>query len=73
MAGDMLQIEEGTLYPALYRIEQRGWIAGKWGISDNQRRARFYSLTAAGRRQLAVEQSDWEYLTRAMRKILQAT
>lgn len=73
MAADMLQIEEGTLYPALYRIEQRGWIAGKWGVSDNQRRARFYSLTAAGRRQLAVEQSDWEYLARAIRKILQAT
>ena len=70
MAADMLQVEEGTLYPALYRIEQRGWIAGKWGVSDNQRRARFYSLTRAGRRQLSHQTSRWEALARAVSRIL---
>jgi PadR family transcriptional regulator PadR len=73
MAEDMLRVEEGTLYPALYRIEQRGWIAGKWGVSENNRRARFYSLTAHGRKQLAAEQTRWAYLSLAIRKILEAT
>ena len=73
MAEDMLQVEEGTLYPALYRIEQRGWIAGKWGTSENNRRARFYSLTASGRKRLAAEQARWEYLSVAIRKIMEAT
>jgi transcriptional regulator len=73
MAGEMLRVEEGTLYPALYRIEQRGWIAGKWGLSDNNRRARFYTLTRAGRKRLAAEQSRWEYLSLAVRRVLKAT
>jgi transcriptional regulator len=73
LASDMLSVEEGTLYPALYRIEQRGWIAGKWGLSENNRRARFYTLTPAGRKQLAAEQSRWEYLSLAIRNILEAT
>jgi PadR family transcriptional regulator PadR len=73
LARDMLSVEEGTLYPALYRIEQRGWIAGKWGLSDNNRRARFYTLTPPGRKQLAAEQSRWEYLSLAIRNILEAT
>jgi PadR family transcriptional regulator, regulatory protein PadR len=73
LAKDMLSVEEGTLYPALYRIEQRGWIAGKWGLSENNRRARFYTLTAVGRKQLAAEQSRWEYLSLAIRNILEAT
>jgi PadR family transcriptional regulator, regulatory protein PadR len=73
MAEDMLRVEEGTLYPALYRIEQRGWIAGKWGLSENNRRARFYALTRVGRKRLAAEQSRWEYLSLAIRKVLEAT
>ena len=73
MAEDMLRVEEGTLYPALYRIEQRGWIAGKWGVSENNRRARFYTLTRAGRTQLAAEQSNWKYLSLAIRKVMEAT
>ena len=73
LAEDMLQIEEGTLYPALYRIEQRGWIESEWGVSENNRRARFYKLTRAGRKQLAVEESQWERLTSAVAKVLQAT
>ena len=66
-------IEEGTLYPALYRIEQRGWIESEWGVSENNRRARFYKLTRSGRKQLAVEESQWEHLTAAVAKVLQAT
>ena len=73
LAEDMLQIEEGTLYPALYRIEQRGWIESEWGTSENNRRARFYKLTRAGRKQLAAEEAQWEYLTAAVAKVLQAT
>jgi len=73
LANEMLQVEEGTLYPALYRIESRGWIESEWGLSDNNRRARFYQLTKAGRKQLAVEQSDWKNLSLAINRILQAT
>ncbi len=73
LAEEMLTIEEGTLYPALYRIEQRGWIEAEWGMSDNNRRARFYKLTRQGRKQLAVEESQWERLTTAIAKVLQAT
>lgn len=73
MAEDMLHVEEGTLYPALYRIEQRGWIAGKWGVSENNRRARFYALTPVGRKRLAAEQAHWKYLSLAIRKVLEAT
>ena len=73
LANDMLQVEEGTLYPALYRIEERGWIDSEWGLSENNRRARFYKLTRAGRKQLAVEESHWEYLSLAIKKVMQAT
>jgi transcriptional regulator len=72
LAEDMLTVEEGTLYPALYRIEERGWIESEWGVSENNRRARFYKLTRAGRKQLQVEESNWEYLSVAVRKILEA-
>lgn len=72
LADDMLRIEEGTLYPALYRLEQRDWIAGEWGQSDNNRRARFYTLTRKGRRQLAAEESAWANLTVAIGKVLKA-
>jgi len=73
LADDMLRVEEGTLYPALYRIEQRGWIVGKWGVSENNRRARFYALSKAGRKRLAAELSNWEHLSLAIRKIVEAT
>ena len=72
LAEDMLRIEEGTLYPALYRIEQRGWIESEWGTSENNRRARFYSLTAAGRRRLGVEQENWRLLVLAVGKVMQS-
>ena len=73
LAEDMLKVEEGTLYPALYRIEERGWIKSEWGISDNNRKARFYRLTRSGLRQLAAEEKHWEHLSIAIAKILQAT
>ena len=73
LAEDMLRVEEGTLYPALYRIEQRGWIESEWGTSDNNRRARFYRLTRSGRKQLVTEESHWEQLSIAIAKVLRAT
>ena len=73
LAEDMLTIEEGTLYPALYRIEQKGWIESEWGVSENNRRARFYKIPRRGRKQLDVEESQWEHLTAAVAKVLQAT
>ena len=73
LANEMLQVEEGTLYPALYRIESRGWIASAWGLSGNNRRARFYRLTRSGLRQLALERSDWEHVSMAINKVLRAT
>jgi transcriptional regulator len=72
LASEMLQVEEGTLYPALYRIEARGWIASEWGLSENNRRARYYRLTRAGRKQLAVEESQWQHLSLAINKVMQA-
>lgn len=67
---DVLLVEQGSLYPALHRLEERGWIASFWGVSDNRRRARFYRLTTKGRRQLAAETSRWEHLAQAVRRIL---
>jgi PadR family transcriptional regulator len=66
----VLNVNYGTLYPALHRLEARGWVAAKWGTTDNNRRARFYTLTAAGRRQLAAEQQTWERFSRALGLIL---
>ena len=71
MAEEMLKVEEGSLYPALYRLEERGWIKSEWGKSDNNRRARFYALTAAGRRQLGVEAENWRRLVLAVGKVMQ--
>jgi transcriptional regulator len=65
-----LRVEEGSLYPALHRIEQEGWIRSEWGISEKNRRAKFYSLTAAGRRQLAREEKKWDQLTAAVATVL---
>src|SRR5262245_60530144 len=66
----MLSVNYGTLYPALHRLETRGWVAAKWGTTENNRRARFYTLTAAGRRQLQVERDTWERFTTALGLIL---
>lgn len=71
LASDMLQVEEGSLYPALYRLEERGWIKSEEGVSENNRRARFYSLTAAGRKQLKVEEESWRLLVEAVGKVMQ--
>ena len=71
MAEEMLRVEEGSLYPALYRLEERGWVGSEWGKSDNNRRARFYTLTAAGRRQLGVEEENWRLLVLAVGKVLE--
>jgi len=69
-SADELLVEHGALYPALQRLESEGWIAGKWGTSSNNRRARFYSLTAAGRRQLTDETSKWKRLSQAIARVL---
>lgn len=73
LADDMLQVEEGTLYPALYRIENKGWIDSQWGVSENNRRARFYRLTRSGKKQLAVEESEWAHLSMVISKVMQTT
>jgi PadR family transcriptional regulator, regulatory protein PadR len=65
-----LQIPQGSLYPALHRLERRGWISASWGASDNNRRARYYELTRAGRKQLEAEAQDWERLTTAVALVL---
>src|SRR6185295_12553249 len=70
ISNDVLRVEEGSLYPALHRIEQAGWISSEWGTSENNRRAKYYRLTAAGRKQLAREEDGWERLTRAVAKVL---
>jgi transcriptional regulator len=73
MSEQMLSVEQGSLYPALYRIEQRGWVTAEWDINETGRRAKFYSLTRAGRRQLAVEEESWDMLALAIAKVRQAT
>ena len=67
---DLLQVETGSLYPALHRLEAKGWIAASWDLSEKGKRARFYRLTAAGRKQLTAEQSKWESFARAVALIL---
>ncbi len=66
----LLQLNQGTLYPALLRLEQRGWIASKWGISENNRKAKFYSLTRAGRRQLEAEAENWGRMSSMINRVL---
>ena len=73
ISDDQLRVQQGSLYPALHRLEHQGWIAAEWGASDNNRRARFYSLTRAGRRQLATEVSKWERLSAGVNLVLQRT
>lgn len=73
VSGDVLRVQQGSLYPALHRLEHQGWITADWGASENNRRARFYSLTSAGRRQLVVELSKWERLSAGVNLVLQRT
>ena len=70
VSDSLLQLNQGTLYPALLRLEQRGWIAAKWGISENNRKAKFYSLTRAGRKQLEREAADWMRIVDVMARLL---
>jgi transcriptional regulator len=71
VSRDALRVEEGSLYPALHRMEQDGWISAAWGTSENNRRARYYQLTAKGRKQLAAEEESWARLTQAVASVLQ--
>ena len=72
VTDDVFQIEEGTLYPALYKIENKGWVKGEWRITENNRRAKYYRLTAAGKRRLAEESRTWNLFAGAMAKIMTA-
>jgi PadR family transcriptional regulator PadR len=71
ISRDVLQVQQGSLYPALYRLERKKWIQAEWGASDNNRRAKYYSLTKAGRAQLEKEMADWDRLSSAVALILQ--
>ena len=71
VSSDVLRIQQGSLYPALHRLERRGWIKAQWGTSDNNRRAKFYELTRTGRKQLEVETDSWQKLTAAVAQILE--
>lgn len=71
VSSDVLRVEEGSLYPALHRMEQEGWISAEWGVSDNNRRARYYRLTAGGQKQLDAEEKNWSRLTQAVASVLQ--
>ena len=70
MSKDILHVEQGSLYPALYRLEAQGWIKAEWGVSDNNRKARYYKLTSAGRKQLAAEKDHWLRITRGIDLVL---
>ncbi len=71
-SGDLLRVEEGALYPALHRLELRGLLESEWGVSSNNRRAKFYSLTAAGRKRLALESTQWASLSMAIARVMEA-
>src|SRR6201996_4036175 len=70
---DVLEVEQGSLYPALHRLEDRGWVSSHWGVSENNRRAKFYRLTAVGRKQLTLETSRWRRMTRAIALVMGET
>jgi PadR family transcriptional regulator, regulatory protein PadR len=72
LSSDVLRIEQGSLYPALYRLEERGWIKADWGTSDNNRKAKYYELTRSGRRQLEAEEASWARLSGAVNQVLLA-
>lgn len=71
VSSDVLRIHQGSLYPALHRLERRGWIKARWGTSENNRRAKYYELTRAGRKQLEVEEESWRKLTTAVAQVLE--
>ena len=73
ISGDVLELNQGSLYPALLRLQQMGWITSKWGASDSNRRARFYTITAAGRKQLATEAANWERISDIMARFVRPT
>ncbi len=73
MSEEMLQVEQGSVYPALYRIELKGWVTSRWETNETGRQAKFYTLTAAGRKQLGVEEASWDRLSLAIAKVRQAT
>ena len=73
VSEDLLRLNQGTLYPALLRLEQRGWITSKWGVSENNRRAKFYSLTRSGRKQLREEAQGWNQMSAVINRVLKAT
>ena len=73
VSDDVLRLNQGTLYPALLRLEQRGWITSKWGVSDNNRKAKYYSLTATGRKQLREQAAGWEQMSAVINRVLKAT
>jgi PadR family transcriptional regulator len=70
VSSDLLRVEEGSLYPALHRMEQLGWLQSEWGVTEKNRDAKFYSLTAKGRKQLAIEEGSWSRLTEGVRRVL---
>ncbi len=70
VSGDILQLNQGTLYPALLRLQQKGWISSKWGVSENNRRARFYSITRAGARRLAAQTESWDRMAGLIGRVL---
>jgi transcriptional regulator len=72
LTGDALRVDEGSLYPALYRMERRGWLAASWGTSENNRRAKFYRITGAGRRRLRTERANWADFQEAVGKVLES-
>ncbi len=72
ISSDVLRVQQGSLYPALHRLQRRGWVRGSWGTSENNRRAKYYELTAAGRKQLEVETTSWRKLAAAVGQILEA-
>ena len=72
VSEDLLKLNQGTLYPALLRLEQRGWISSKWGVSDNNRKAKFYSLTKRGKKQLAAETESWERMAALIGRLLES-
>jgi transcriptional regulator len=73
MSGEMLEVEQGSLYPALYRIEQRGWVSAQWGVNETGRRAKFYTLSKDGRNQLEAEEASWDRLVLAIATMRRAT
>lgn len=73
ISEDVLRLNQGTLYPALLRLEQRGWITAKWGLSDNNRKAKYYSLTSSGRKQLREQTAGWDQMSAVINRVLKGT